>query len=105
MKMLAKLMCCHWIVFSVFLCFATTAATVRDNEILYIGGTTKSVPNGTKGQFALQDKETAQFVSVSGSIGISYKQITRLGYGEKVTRRILEALTISPWFVLSKRHQ
>ena len=93
------------IVVFVLLCAVATPATVRNNEILYIGGTASSLPNGTKGRFALLDKDVARFISVQGSFEIPYKQVTRLGYGEKVSRRIVEALTISPWFVLSKRHQ
>lgn len=83
----------------------TTLSSVRDNEILYIGGTVDSVSSGTKGRLTLLDKDAARFVSVKGSFDIPYKQIKRLGYGEKVSRRIVEAITISPWFILSTRHQ
>jgi hypothetical protein len=83
-----------------------TPATGRDNEILYIGGTLRSVPNGTKGRFALLlDKEAVRFIAVQGFFEIPYNQVTRLGYGEKVSRRILEALAIKVVFIFSKRHQ
>lgn len=89
----------------VLLSAVATAATVKDNEILYIGGTAGSIPNRTKGRFALLDKEEARFISVQGSFEIPYKQVTRIGYGEKVSRRILEALAINVVFIFSKRHQ
>jgi hypothetical protein len=87
------------------LCATAWAATVRNNEILYVGGTVATLPAGTKGRFALLDKDSAQFVSPAGSVAIPYKGIVRLGYGEKITRRILEAMTVSWLFIFTERHQ
>jgi hypothetical protein len=83
----------------------TCAASVHDNEILYLGGSVGPVPGGTKGRFDILDKNSIIFNSTNSSLSIPYRQITRLGYGEKVSRRILEAIVISPWFIFSKRHQ
>ncbi len=68
-RMNALLLYCRIVVF-VLLCAVATPATVRNNEILFIGGTAGSVPNGTKGRFALLDKEAARFISVQGSFEI-----------------------------------
>jgi hypothetical protein len=93
------------IVVLLLLCAIAARATVRDNEILYIGGTAGSVPNGTKGRLSLLDKDEARFVAVQGAFEIPYQRVTRLGYGEKVSRRILEGLAINIALIFSKRHQ
>jgi hypothetical protein len=99
------LLLCPRVLIFVLLWGMVTAASVHDNEILYIGGNGGSVPNGTKGRFSLLSKDAARFDSVQGSFEIPYKGVKRLGYGEKVSRRILEGLTINIALIFSKRHQ
>ena len=53
----------------------------------------------------LTDGHYLAFYTKSGQIRVPYNQIELLEYGQKVDRRLLLAIALSPMFLLSKQHK
>ena len=75
------------------------------NRVEYIGGTVETPPAGQSGALDLTDAHYLAFYTKSGQIRIPYDHVELLEYGQKVDRRLLLALAISPIFLLSKQHK
>ncbi len=71
----------------------------------YVGGTISKIPDGCSGTVAAVDEQFLVFYSKKASWRIPYDKINLIEYGQKVDRRVLAAVLISPLFLLSKsRH-
>ena len=68
----------------------------------YVGGTSIEIPNGAAGTVEAVDDHYFVFYSKNGSLRVPYEHIRFLEYGQKVDRRYILAMLISPVFVLSK---
>lgn len=69
----------------------------------YVGGTVAQIPSGCKGNVQATDEDFLVFYSGKASWRISYDRINLVEYGQKVDRRYLTAVLISPLFLLSKK--
>lgn len=70
----------------------------------YVGGTRSEIA-GTNGSLQATDEQYLVFYSKSASVRVAYERINLLEYGQKVGRRYVAAVLISPIFVLSKKRQ
>ncbi len=69
----------------------------------YVGGTISEIPQGCSGRAQVTDDEYFVFYSHKASWRVPYERIDLLEYGQKVNRRYVTALLISPLFLLSKK--
>lgn len=86
-----------------FLCAALAAAGSQGERLEYVGGTIAEIPQGCSGHAQLTDEEYFVFYSHKASWRVPYDRIDLLEYGQKVDRRYLTALLVSPLFLLSKK--
>ncbi len=68
----------------------------------YIGGTVAGVPQNSGGAIRTTDDQFFRFQSKSTLVSVPYEQINLLEYGQKVDRRYLLAVVVSPVFLLTK---
>lgn len=68
----------------------------------YLGGTIPQLRSQTGGRLAVTDRDFLIFTARKQEIRIPYHQINQLEYGQKVGRRIVTAIVVSPLFLLSK---
>jgi len=85
----------------VLLCFAGHPSARAE----YIGGTRADIPAESSGAIKVSDEVYFIFVSKQTQVKVPYERINLLEYGQKVNRRYLEAVVISPLFMLSKKRQ
>jgi hypothetical protein len=71
----------------------------------YVGGTISNIPEGCTGTVAAVDEQFLVFHSKKASWRVPYEKINLIEYGQKVDRRVLAAVLISPLFLLSKKRQ
>ena len=71
----------------------------------YIGGTRPDIPIHTNGYIRTVDQTYFVFAGKHTKVRIPYERINLLEYGQKVDRRYLPAVVISPLFLLAKRRE
>jgi|SRR5215472_16778825 len=71
----------------------------------YIGGTRADIPADSSGNIETADDTYFIFLSQHTRVKIPYERINLLEYGQKVDRRYVEAVIISPLFMLAKKRQ
>jgi len=71
----------------------------------YVGGTITQIPAGCDGIVEAVDAQFFVFYSKKASWRVPYEKINLVEYGEKVDRRYLVAVLISPLFLLAKKRQ
>jgi hypothetical protein len=69
----------------------------------YVGGTATKVDSGTQGSIDVGDGHYFAFYAKKTQVRVPYDHINVLEYGQKVDRRLLIAVIISPMFLLSKK--
>ena len=79
------------------------AAARPGNAVEYLGGTLASLNPRTMGWLVTTDPESLVFNSRKSVIRVPYERINQLEYGQKVDRRVWEAVLMSPLFVLLKK--
>lgn len=72
-------------------------------RVHYVGGTLEKLPPKTSGTLVVGDDDSFTFQAAGATVRIPYRDVDMLEYGQKVSRRYLEAVIISPVFLLSKR--
>jgi hypothetical protein len=73
------------------------------SRVLYVGGTVPGVRNKSDARIELL-RDDALKLSIGGnSFLVSYKDVNTLEYGLRVSRRYLEAVLISPIFLVAKK--
>jgi hypothetical protein len=89
------------------LCFLACALSAGGNgsHAEYVGGTISTIPEGCAGTVAAVDEQFLVFYSKNASWRVPYDKINLIEYGQKVDRRFLAAVLISPLFLLSKQRQ
>lgn len=75
------------------------------SRVEYLGGTRPDIPTPDGGEIRLSDDTYFVFVSHKTEIKVPYDRINLLEYGQKVDRRYLEAVLISPVFMLAKKRE
>ena len=91
------------LVFTLVFCY--TGAASSGERAQYIGGTLANLPLNNSGGIGVTDQVYFVFVSKHAQIKVPYERINLLEYGQKVDRRILSAVLISPIFLLAKKRE
>jgi hypothetical protein len=68
----------------------------------YIGGTSSAFATKADGRLITADAATLRFETKSKAVEIPYDRIHTLEYGQKVDRRYISAILVSPLFLLAK---
>ncbi|MBV8897440.1 MAG: hypothetical protein JO051_13070 [Acidobacteriaceae bacterium] len=71
----------------------------------YLGGTRSDIPASSSGEIRTTDPIFFVFVSKKVEVKVPYERIDLLEYGQKVSRRYVEAVVISPLLMLAKKRQ
>jgi hypothetical protein len=71
----------------------------------YVGGTVAKLESGVSGAIQVSDERYFAFYTKKAQVRVAYDQINELQYGQKVDRRLLMAVVISPVFLLSKKRK
>ena len=71
----------------------------------YVGGTISQIPAGCGGMVQAGDDQYFVFYSRHASWRVPYDKINLIEYGQKVDRRYVAAVLISPLFLLAKKRQ
>jgi len=74
-----------------------------DSKAEFVGGTLSTFKSGQDGRLAMDQTDLMVFGSKQQKVTILYSQVRSIEYGQKVDRRYLEAILISPMFLLSKK--
>ena len=90
--------------FYMALCSASLAARLGCRAE-YVGGTILQIPAGCNGSVQALDAQFFVFYSGKASWRVPYDKINLLEYGEKVNRRYIAALLISPLFLFATKRQ
>ena len=68
----------------------------------YVGGTSSVFAEKAGGRLVTSDPATLRFHTKSATVEIPYSRIHTLEYGQKVDRRYVSAVLVSPLFLLAK---
>lgn len=91
------------VVIAVMLAQASVTARRAGSEVCYLGGTLASVEVGASGVLSTEDPVSLVFEGKRAAVRVPYERINLLEYGQKVDRRLVEAILISPLLILSKK--
>jgi hypothetical protein len=75
---------------------------LAQSRVEYVGGTLPTVASGAGGAMELSDSHYFAFYTKGTQVRVPYDRINLLEYGQKVDRRLLLAVVISPMFLLAK---
>ncbi|MDQ2712744.1 MAG: hypothetical protein M3Y24_11050 [Acidobacteriota bacterium] len=91
----------------VLFCLASAlfAAEHSGSHAEYIGGTRSDIPAKNDGEIEVSDATYFVFASKHTQVKIPFERINLLEYGQKVNRRYLAAVVISPLFMLAKKRE
>lgn len=71
----------------------------------YVGGTVSEIPPGCDGRVQAMDAQYFVFYSKNARFRVPYEKINLIEYGQKVDRRYMAAVLVSPLFLLAKKRQ
>jgi len=69
----------------------------------YVGGTISQIPEGCSGTVTAVNEQYFVFVSRGARWRVPYDKINLIEYGQKVDRRYVAAVLVSPLFLLAKK--
>jgi hypothetical protein len=97
----------QFIALAIILSFTCGAMPARSlgGRAQYVGGTITQIPPGCQGTLQATDEQFFVFYSGKASWRVPYERINLVEYGEKVDRRYVAAVLISPLFLLAKKRQ
>lgn len=72
-------------------------------RVHYAGGTVAGIPHKSELRISVSDAENIRLDARSGPILIPCRDVTTIEYGLRVSRRYVEAVLISPAFLLAKK--
>ena len=72
------------------------------SRVEYVGGTVAGIDSGAGGSIEVADAHYFAFYTKKAQVRVAYDRIESIEYGQKVDRRLLMAIAISPVFLLSK---
>ena len=75
---------------------------LAQSRVEYVGGTLPTLASGAGGSVELSDARYFAFYARGKQVRVPYEHINLLEYGQKVDRRLLMAVVISPMFLLAK---
>jgi hypothetical protein len=71
----------------------------------YLGGTRADIPQNSSGEIRLSDQVYFIFISKKTEVKIPYERINLIEYGQKVSRRYISAVLLSPLLLTAKKRQ
>ena len=71
----------------------------------YVGGTVAGLPSKSEGNINTTDEEVLLFRTKQATVRIPYRKINTIEYGQRVSRRFVEAVLISPLLLLAKKRK
>lgn len=75
---------------------------LAQSRVDYVGGTAPALASGATGSVEISDDHYLAFYTKGAQVRVPYGHINLLEYGQKVDRRVLMAVVISPVFLLAK---
>jgi hypothetical protein len=87
----------------ILLLVVLVALDAADGKAVYVGGTLNQIKSGQNGQMVLNQTDILTYATPKLTVEVPYTMVRSIEYGQKVDRRYLEALLISPVFLLSKK--
>lgn len=75
------------------------------SRVEYVGGTLAGIESGAGGSIEVTDAHYLAFYTKKSQVRVAYDRIETLEYGQKVDRRVLLAIAISPVFLLTKKRR
>lgn len=85
--------------------FVLSALAWAAGKVEYVGGTRPDVSPGVRGVLDLADQRYLAFYAKKSSLRIAYRRVNLVEYGQKVDRRLAEAIILSPMFLLAKKRK
>lgn len=77
-------------------------ASDAGNRVLYVGGTVPGMPNKSDARIDVSQEDDLRLTIQKHPFIIPYRDVNALEYGLRVSRHYLEAVLISPIFLLEK---
>ena len=74
-------------------------------RVLYVGGTVAGVPSHSSARIDVRDESSLSLQLRDKAISVSWGDVNNIEYGQKVDRRYLDAVLISPLFLIAKRRE
>ena len=87
-----------WLAFAALIPAATTG-----NKVSYVGGTIAGVPGHSHAEIDVADPTAISLHLKNKAISIAWDDVTTIEYGLHVDRRYIEAVLISPLFLMAKK--
>jgi hypothetical protein len=85
------------------LAYSFLGARGAGGHVEYVGGTILQIPDGCSGNVSAVDEQYFVFYSKKASWRVPYDKINLIEYGQKVDRRYVAAVILSPLFLLAKK--
>ena len=85
------------------LTMAMTLCASPAARVHYVGGTLSQLPAKASGTLHVGDEDCFTFQASGATVRVPYRDVNMLEYGQRVSRRYMEAILISPVFLLAKR--
>jgi hypothetical protein len=73
------------------------------DRVLYVGGTVAGVPSHSNADIDVRDENTLSLRLRDKAVSVAWADVTNIEYGLHVDRRYLEAILISPLFLIAKK--
>jgi len=91
------------LLFLVILLCAAASARTHGSRAEYAGGTIAQIPQGCSGSIQAADDQFFVFYAKNARWRVPYDRINLLEYGQRVDRRYMAAVLVSPLLILSKK--
>jgi hypothetical protein len=78
-------------------------ASDTGNRVLYVGGTVAGMPNKSDARIDISQEDEFRLTIRNQPFVIPYHDVNSLEYGLRVSRHYMEAVLISPIFLLEKK--
>lgn len=91
------------VLFAAAACFL--AGSDNGGRAEYAGGTIAQIPEGCSGRIQASDEQYFVFYAKKARWRVPYERINLVEYGQKVDRRYVAAVLVSPLLLLSKKRQ
>jgi hypothetical protein len=87
----------------IFVAFLMFILLLTQSRAEYVGGTASTLASGNTGSIDVSDQRYLAFYTKRGQVRVSYDRVNLLEYGQKVDRRYVAAVLLSPLFLMAKK--